>query len=390
MTCLATGPDPTAGAPLLPGAAAPALLFAGSWDRTIHSFSLATGRRHLSFARGHSDFVKCLAHVAPAPGLALLLSGGADRAVVVWDVAHASPLLTLTGHAAMLQSLAVDPLAPEDDGDGHGDAAFALFSAASDGAVIRWVVRRGAAAASTVASSPPAPALPLLAAEQRPPRALRPHPATVYALAFLPTDAADLVTASADGTAAALARDSGFTEAATQFTHGGHVRCVAAGWGPDAKGGAGRAAIVVTGGRDEDVCVWDAGTGGRRARFRGHFDEVLGVACLPPGAGAAGKGRVVSAGLDGTVRCWALDELGEALAAEDQARDGDGGDVMSGGAMMMEQGEATVMGAAAGHELARDRVTDGRMSAGDLTTIITADEQMELDAMMDDDDDPLG
>ena len=295
----------------------------------------------------------------------------------------------------MLQSLAVDPVAPEEedehDGDGAGgsDAAFALLSAASDGAVIRWVIRRGAA--SSTAASPSAPALPLLTAEQRPPRALRPHPCAIYALAFLPTDAPDLVTASADGTCLALARDAGFATSATRFAHGGHVRGAAAGWGPDAKGG-GKAAIVVTGGRDEDVCVWDA-NGGRRARFRGHFDEVLCVAVLPPGPGAPGKGRVVSAGLDGTVRCWGLDGLGEAEEEEeDRHRDRDGAaaaaDAMGAGVPVMDQGEENVVGAAVGYEMAGDRVTEGRASAGDITTLITAEEQMELDAMMD--DDPMG
>lgn len=55
------------------------------------------------------------------------------------------------------------------------------------------------------------------------------------------------------------------------------------------------------GGRDEGVRVWDKGTGEQWGTWEGHWDEVMGVVCL--------QGRLVSAGIDGTVRIWGMGEV---------------------------------------------------------------------------------
>ena len=83
---------------------------------------------------------------------------------------------------------------------------------------------------------------------------------------------------------------------------------------------------MITGGRDEGVRVWDRGTGEQWGTWEGHWDEVMGVICLD-------RGRVVSAGIDGTVRVWRLG--GEEMEAI-RGRVGDG---REGGAWEEEQVE---------------------------------------------------
>jgi WD40 repeat protein len=71
--------------------------------------------------------------------------------------------------------------------------------------------------------------------------------------------------------------------------HGDYVRSVAvtADW-------------IITAGRDEDVKVWDKTTGKLFHIYDGHFEEVTGLVILEGGR------KVVSVGIDGTVRIWPL------------------------------------------------------------------------------------
>jgi WD40 repeat protein len=61
---------------------------------------------------------------------------------------------------------------------------------------------------------------------------------------------------------------------------------------------SGDGGVVVSGGWDRVVCVWDGGSGQLRHRLEGHKDRVLGVA-------VSGDGKVVvSGGWDGKVLVW--------------------------------------------------------------------------------------
>jgi WD40 repeat protein len=61
---------------------------------------------------------------------------------------------------------------------------------------------------------------------------------------------------------------------------------------------SGDGGVVVSGGDDGVVCVWNGGSGALRHRLEGHKGVVLGVA-------VSGDGRVVvSGGSDGKVLVW--------------------------------------------------------------------------------------
>lgn len=112
------------------------------------------------------------------------------------------------------------------------------------------------------------------------------HETSVYALVF--DEAGDLWSASADGTAKCLGRERGW-EVDTVLVHPDFVKAVVV----DDVGG-----WVVTGCRDEEVRVWEKGSGRLVYTYSGHYEEVTGL-CL--------VGRtVVSVSIDGTIRRWSL------------------------------------------------------------------------------------
>ena len=113
------------------------------------------------------------------------------------------------------------------------------------------------------------------------------HETSVYTLTF-DTDG-DLWTASADGTAKCLSRANNW-EVDTTLQHGDYVRAVAV---DDTAG------FVITAGRDEDVKLWDKASGKLVFAYKGHYDEITGLALLKANV-------VVSVGIDGTIRRWSL------------------------------------------------------------------------------------
>lgn len=163
---------------------------------------------------GHTDFVKSVAS-ARLKGKDLLVSGGADAQVIVFDIASGDRVETFKDHTRGIQDLAFDPDSEE--------AKAVVFSAGSD----REIRQLKIFDSSDVAD-------PLL-----------PHDTSVYKL-FFDRDG-DLWTASADKTAKCLVREDSWKVNLT-LEHPDFVRDVVVlekgGW-------------VVTACRDEEVRVWN-------------------------------------------------------------------------------------------------------------------------------------
>ena len=267
-------------------------VFAGSWDKTIWSWDLdskAVGRK---FA-GHTDFVKAVA-CTKIQGKDVLISGGADKKIIVWDVTTGSRLHTLqdnTVNMLAIQGLTVDPIRSTAD-------EVLLASASSDPHIRFWKITLQSweqVAGDSAGTG------------DKGERTTREHETSVYKLFFDGNgEEVDLWTSSGDGTAKCLSRARGFTSE-DSFHHGDHVRAVAVTdkW-------------VVTAGRDEQVKVWDRTSGRLHCSLEGHYDEITDLTIL---SGAAE--RLVSVSIDGTIRTWSLETQGlDALVAEQKRATG--------------------------------------------------------------------
>jgi len=258
-------------------------LYAGSWDKTIWSWNISTRAPGVRF-RGHSDFVKCLLTL-PLPGVELLISGSSDATIIIWNASTGEKLQTLKGHSMGVLALAIDPLGGQDGGDDGIEEAMGdnliLFSASSDRTILRWSINPRHPHSSLATLLPP----PLI-----------PHETSIYALHFSPSSA-DLYTASADGTAMRLSREHDWAHD-TILQHGDYVRAVAV---------SANEKYIVTAGRSEDVKVWDAASGEIVGVWWGHWDEIMGLVIVKESAGKGGE-RIVSVGIDATIRVWPLNE----------------------------------------------------------------------------------
>lgn len=212
MTSLALSPDGKS-------------LFAGGWDKSIWSWNVTTRAKGKRYVGGHTDFVKCILCVRIA-GKDVLISGGADAALVVWDVETGNRLHTLRSHVRGIQDLALDPLTYDPAAD-----RVTIFSAGSVGEIRRWDIN------TTYAKE---------IEKQKP---ITVHETSVYKLLF-DVDG-DLWSASADGSVNCLSRERGKGwEVEMSVEVGGWVRGV----GIEEVGG-----WIVAGGRDEGVGVWTRG-----------------------------------------------------------------------------------------------------------------------------------
>lgn len=189
------------------------LLFAGCWDKTIWSWDVASGEPRRKY-EGHTDFVRSVVS-ARIGGEDLLISGGADAQVTVFNITSGQRVETFKDHARGIQDLIFDPELE--------DSEAVVFSAGSDREIRQFKILGGGAVAEP----------------------LFPHDTSVYKL-FFDRDG-DLWTASADKTAKCLVREDSWKVNLT-LEHPDFVRDVvvheAGGW-------------VVTACRDEEVRVWN-------------------------------------------------------------------------------------------------------------------------------------
>lgn len=241
-------------------------IFAGGWDKTITKFDISPGLTTSSQSiqktfRAHADFVKCLLVAKTADGQHILISGGADGDVIIWTF-ESQRLACLRPQSRGIECLALDPFSsPESP---------RVFFATSQREIFSFVIPRLADISGGIQLSP----------------AIVQHETSVYKLEF--DDDGDLWTASADKTAKRLVRDNNFV-ADTTFLHPDFVRDIAV-FGPSG--------LAITACRDEEIRVWNTGTGQLMHVFSGHFEEVTGLAL----AGST----LLSVSIDATLRRWSL------------------------------------------------------------------------------------
>ncbi|KAK4667274.1 hypothetical protein QC763_307730 [Podospora pseudopauciseta] len=267
-------------------------LFAGAWDKSVWSWDLDTktpGKKYI----GHADFVKAVV-CARLRGKDILISGGADKKIIVWDITSGARIHTLKDDVVnmlSIQDLAVDHAAST-------ESEISLISASSDPHIRRWKIRTDGWE-QVVEELPNAPGT------ER--RTILEHETTVYKLVLdHDGDEVDLWTSSGDGTAKCLSRIKNFS-CEDSFQHGDHVRAVAVTdqW-------------VITAGRDEDIKFWDRASGKLYCSLLGHYDEVTELVLLKNAKGSAE--RLCSVGIDGTVRVWPLAKAGLDTLVEEQKK----------------------------------------------------------------------
>ncbi|KAF3921392.1 Striatin-3 [Orbilia brochopaga] len=152
------------------------ILYTGSWDKTIRAFS-TTEKTVLQTFNGHGDFIKALVYTDLIPGKPLLISGGADTAIIVWNPETGEKLQTLKSHPRGVQALAIDPIESTRE-------AVILYSAGSTREIKKWVIKADGSRITEVCE-------------------IMQHETGVNSLRFLSGDdeEADLWTASSDMTA---------------------------------------------------------------------------------------------------------------------------------------------------------------------------------------------
>lgn len=250
-------------------------MYAGCWDKSVWSWTLSTRKLAKRF-QGHSDFVKAVLPFT-LQDKEIMVSASADASIIVWDAATGSKLHTIKGHTRGILALTLDVAEYEPRND-----TAVVFSAGSDREIRRWQIGFGSAA--EVEPSP------IIA-----------HETSIDAVHF--DSDGDIWTASADKTAKCLSRGRNWEEDSS-FEHPDFVRDVAV----DEDGG-----WAVTACRDEEIRVWEKGSGKLHHVFSGHFEEVTGLVLLP-------SQRLVSVSIDATVRQWSL-KAHELAAAVKEAED---------------------------------------------------------------------
>ncbi|KZF20639.1 WD40 repeat-like protein [Xylona heveae TC161] len=373
-------------APLTSLAITSTTVYAGCWDKAIWSWDISSRAPQRRFV-GHGDFVKALLCVRLG-GKDLLVSGGADAAIIIWDLTSGAKLHTLKGHTRGIQDLALDPasiIIPDANNANDSTAQkseITIFSAGSDREIRQWQIAvsgqkaQGNSSSSSSSSTTGSSDGIVEASEITQTSPLIRHETSVYRLRFDADD--DLWTASADNSAKCLSRERAW-EDDTVLAHPDFVRDVViddeAGW-------------AITACRDEEIRVWDKSTGSLIHTFSGHFDEVTGLAILQgdrqgkitdTGTGKQEQQQqqqqqqqpiktLISVSIDATLRKWNLDpkdmQAAAAAAASSSGQDEEA----------EQQGDED------------NKVTNKEKKNNAKASLMTEEEERELAELMDDDD----
>ncbi|RKF60435.1 putative WD repeat-containing protein [Erysiphe neolycopersici] len=262
------------------GCANNSILFGACWDKKIWSWDRENGVTSKTYI-GHHDFVKSII-TTNLDGKNILISGGADGKIIIWDTATGLRLYTLQdvqNNMLSLQDLAIDPYAST-------GSQVILFSASSDPVIRQWCLGSVTGKQKVNGTVDPNTTKAKTIKDN-----IHEHETSVYRILFSGDDEdSNLWTASADGTAKCLSRMRNWATEEV-YEHGDYVNAIEISQD-----------FVITAGRDEDVKLWNRNTGTLCHVYEGHFDQVTGLIL------AEGGKIVVSVSIDGTVRCWPLEK----------------------------------------------------------------------------------
>ncbi|ORX84792.1 WD40 repeat-like protein [Basidiobolus meristosporus CBS 931.73] len=217
-------------------------LATGSWDKSIKIWDLES-KECIRTLQEHTDFVKSL--VFHPKGY--LFSGSSDASIRKWSLLDYSCVKLMKGHGRGIEDMALTL-----DGE-------YLISASSDVKIKKWNVETGAEI-----------------------QEFNGHLTSVYGLSITEDE---IWSVSGDKTARRWSLDTGKQD--TTLEHPDFVKCVTV-----------AGSYVITGCRDENVRVFDIGSGKCLKTLEGHFDEVTGLAVIGT--------DVYSGSLDGTIRSWSI------------------------------------------------------------------------------------
>jgi WD40 repeat protein/type II secretory pathway predicted ATPase ExeA len=225
------------------------------WDFSTGEVVRQFGTLDLENTEGHTGTVDGVAFNSDA---SLLLSGGWDRRLILWDVNSGAKLRELTGHAAEIYTVDISP----DD----------RYAASADkvGAIILWDLETGE--------------------EVR--RFRRGHASTtaINHLTFSP-DGASLLTSGDDQQI--VLWDVATGEVLRKYEgHDNRVNTVE--FSPDGS-------LIASTSWDTSVRLWDVATGQQIRQFVGHVAETFGIAFSPDGR------LLLSGSADQTVRLWDIE-----------------------------------------------------------------------------------
>lgn len=314
------------------------VLIAGCWDKSIWSWNISTGRQ-LHRYQGHSDFVKTVIcgrlNFLDDAGLettqesgyrgsdhaAMLVSGSADTSIIIWRLTTGQKLHSIkNAHSRGILTLSIDPSSYDfssapGGGSSEQPTSFTLFSGGSEGSIKRWLI------SSTSAKLLPFSEVPVKGntnASNDEPESIGIHDTSVNKIYFphleVSDDPPDMYTASSDNKALVSTRTSNFRDAETTLEHPDFVRDVLV----DEESG-----LIATACRDENVRVWDNGTGKCIGVLEGHYEEVTGLAIIEVQDPSTGKmvKSLVSVSIDGTIRRWPLHREGIAQVIKEIEHD---------------------------------------------------------------------
>ncbi|KAJ3283547.1 hypothetical protein HDU79_008976 [Rhizoclosmatium sp. JEL0117] len=254
----------------------------GESGHVARKIDLETGTPIVTF-KGHKGPVTCVAieYDPVANADRFVYTGSWDKSIKKFDASTGELLATFTGHADFVKTLILVP----------SPSGLHLLSGSSDNTIKKWDPITGALLQTWKGHTRPVESLVFVEGEEsgegQELSQLKGHLTSVYKLHI--TEDGELWSASADKTVKRWNLEAAISD--STFEHPDFVKCVAVVHGN----------YVVTGGRDENIRVFDLTSEKCINIIEGHFGE---ISCL-----FVSGGRLWSGSLDATIRSWSLEDI---------------------------------------------------------------------------------